>query len=36
MSFRLKLLAALALLAPINPASARNIVIGNDDASRPM
>ncbi|MHA4838273.1 5'/3'-nucleotidase SurE [Sphingopyxis sp. MSC1_008] len=31
MSFRLKLLAALALLAPVNPASARNIVIGNDD-----
>lgn len=31
MSFRLKLLAALALLAPANPASARNIVIGNDD-----
>lgn len=31
MSFRLKLLAALVLLAPVNPASARNIVIGNDD-----
>lgn len=31
MSFRLKLIAALALLAPVNPASARNIVIGNDD-----
>lgn len=31
MSFRLKLLAALALLAPVNSASARNIVIGNDD-----
>lgn len=31
MSFRLKLLAALVLLVPVNPASARNIVIGNDD-----
>ena len=31
MSFRLKLLAALALLAPVHPAFARNIVIGNDD-----
>lgn len=31
MSFRLKLLAAFALLAPANPASARNIVIANDD-----
>ncbi len=31
MSFRLKLLAALALLAPVDPAAARNIVIGNDD-----
>lgn len=31
MSFRLKMLAALALLAPVNSASARNIVIGNDD-----
>ena len=31
MSFRLKLLAAIALLASAHPASARNIVIGNDD-----
>lgn len=31
MSFRLKLLAVIALLLPANPASARNIVIGNDD-----
>lgn len=31
MSFRLKLLAALVLVVPAHSASARNIVIGNDD-----